>query len=993
MIRLAAAVTAGVVIACAAPVFAQNGGSPAAFGGRIGIDERLDAADTAVAALDRARASATDLAVFVRLDIERSDLHTAVTGQWTALDARIDGYRRRSMPVLLAIGARGAAADPAWATTVHALAAHLRGRVAAYEIDAGTGASRASPRDYAFDLKLAAVQIRATDPDALVAQTPVSPDDGAWLTAVYEEGVAPYVDVAPMTAAPPALATSPSTAAAGTIEDLVARNDPSALRLSTGVPLDADPARATEQLITTVLARAGEANVAGTTFRGSVAALASALLAAQSIKAVMAPGLQRIDDAAASLTMTSNGRSVLADVPHRLLYDVASGATYLVYWDAAAPGGGVQISLSDDTGRTPVLRRTGDLQPQRLTGFTWNPVTKVAALTAPIAPLPAVLDFSTGGPAPFVSRSDVSASADLDVAEIVARNQQAQAAQANAFRTYIASLRMELHFRPSATQVFDVVSENRLFFSPDSLEWQELSFSVNNTHWGPDHPGVPLLQAEKVLTLPLDLRLTADYRYRLDGTDTVDGRPCFVVAFDPVDGTASRYRGRVWIDAATFLRVKVQTVQTRLEGLIVSNEDTTTYAPASGAAGPAAWLPSRVSTKQILLIAGRNLLIEKEQWFSGYHLDPPDFAAAREQARQSDAVMFRDTNQGVRYLVKRGTERVVSDRVRNSSKALAIGTTIDPAYAFPLPVVGLDYLNFDVKGTGMQMALLWGGVFVLGNLQVPKLGRTPFDASVDFYGIGVPGTDVRFDSQGERVGERVMTVPASTGLNLGYQMTPYQKLSASYSLRYDAYFHAPDTASDFVLPKSTTTNGIGAGYEYSRDGYQLSASAATFVRGRWAAWGPAGDEAPSQRTYRRESVGVAKDLLFGPFQSAHVSAAWYGGARMDRFSMYQFGLFDELHMHGVPSAGIRFPELVLVRGAYSFNIFDLYRLDLFLDHAEGRDPNDARIWRPVTGTGVAVTLKTPHRTMLSIDVGKSFIPDLYRGTGSFVLQVMLLRPL
>ena len=79
-----------------------------------------------------------------------------------------------------------------------------------------------------------------------------------------------------------------------------------------------------------------------------------------------------------------------------------------------------------------------------------------------------------------------------------------------------------------------------------------------------------------------------------------------------------------------------------------------------------------------------------------------------------------------------------------------MGTTIDPTFAFPLPILGLNYLNFDFKGTGNQLALLFGGVFIAGNLQNPKLGRTPFDLSVDFFGIAVPGTDLRFDAAGER---------------------------------------------------------------------------------------------------------------------------------------------------------------------------------------------------------------------------------------------------
>ena len=99
---------------------------------------------------------------------------------------------------------------------------------------------------------------------------------------------------------------------------------------------------------------------------------------------------------------------------------------------------------------------------------------------------------------------------------------------------------MEQHFRPTTTDPgFDVVTENRFFADRAGVEWEELSFSVNGTKWGPDRPAFPLLQAEKVLSPPLDLRLDADYRYRLDGTETIDGAACYVVRFTPnadVDG-------------------------------------------------------------------------------------------------------------------------------------------------------------------------------------------------------------------------------------------------------------------------------------------------------------------------------------------------------------------------------------------------------------------------------------------------------------------------
>ena len=183
----------------------------------------------------------------------------------------------------------------------------------------------------------------------------------------------------------------------------------------------------------------------------------------------------------------------------------------------------------------------------------------------------------------------------------------------------------------------------------------------------------------------------------------------------------------------------------------------------------------------------------------------------------------------------------------------------------------------------------------------------------------------------------------STGVNLGYQFTPFQKVSAGYSLRYDAYFRAPDTAEDFVVPARTVDARRGRRATSTAGTATASAAARRSSRGRRGPHG--GRRTTSQadgQTYRRHSIGAAKDFLFGPFQSVHVGAGWYGGARLDRFSMYQFGLFDELRMHGVPAAGIRFSELALLRGSYSFNMFGLYRLDLFVDHARGRDPRSAR---------------------------------------------------
>ena len=627
------------------------------------------------------------------------------------------------------------------------------------------------------------------------------------------------------------------------------------------------------------------------------------------------------------------------------------------------------------------------------TGFSAEAATHLSHFAAPAGDGPIIVDFNYGAASTFVSNADVSTAGLLSVAEIIFRNQEAEAVQSARYATYSATLKTRFHFRASPTQLFDVVSDNRLYATRDDIEWEELSFSVNGAKWGSDRPAFPLLQAEKVLSRPLDLRLTTDYRYRLAGIETVDEHRCYAIDFEPVDPAASAYRGRVWIDTTTFLRVMLDGVQTHLEGVIVSNAVTETYAPAAAVRGEPVQFVTHVKTRQLVLIAGRNLLVEKDDWYSDFQVDSPDFDARRSAARASDHIMYRDTDHGVRYLVKRGGNRVVSEELTRRSKALAMGTRIDPAFDFPLPILGINYLNFDFLGTNSQLAMLFGGVFIAGNLQTLKLGHTPLDGSVDFYGIAVPSTDKHFTSAGEDVDARVMSIPASTGANAGWQFTPFQKVTVGYQLLLNKYFAAPDATGNFVIPSSTITHGLNGVYEFKWRGYSTTAGASTLHRMTWEPWGHAGDYDPSQQTYQLYSVGAAKDFLHGPFQAIHVGASWFGGRHLDRFSMYQFDMFSDVQMHGVPASGVRFPSLVLARGSYSFNIFEQFKLDLFLDQAFGRDPEDHTTWRPVTGTGAAVTFRAPWNTLLTIDVGKSFLPALYRGAGSFILQVLFIKPL
>jgi hypothetical protein len=89
---------------------------------------------------------------------------------------------------------------------------------------------------------------------------------------------------------------------------------------------------------------------------------------------------------------------------------------------------------------------------------------------------------------------------------------------------------------------------------------------------------------------------------------------------------------------------------------------------------------------------------------------------------------------------------------------------------------------------------------------------------------------------------------------------------------------------------------------------------------------------------------------------------------------------------------VRFGELALVRGSYSVNLLNQYRIDVFLEHGWGRDDR-IEDWQNVPGVGGAFNLPGPWNTIIRADVGHSWLPERYSTLGTTVVQVMLLKPL
>lgn len=947
----------------------------------VGFDESLS--DVAVIGPAIAgNAALREIPLIVRLHVSRADVTRGGRLDLSALDARLANLAPncRVWLVLDDVPASSdTAAVTAWRSLLRSIVEHGRDRLQGIEVPLADGST--DPSLAAYLLKLSAVQIRAADPNLLIALGGARVGEASWLDGLYGGGgAAPYVDVVALPDTDPSVAR--------TIRTTLDRVDPAARIIETSLAIDPRTARTT--IVRTALSRIGS-EVASTSFTGTREAITTAIAALEPIADLVHGEVVTLDARGSDLRVSSD--APVGSVT-RLIYNVASFSTYLVYWSDDDREGvlDVEVRLTGET--TPMVRAPVEAATSAPISTDRSPGTQVVRARVPVSATPRILDFNYGASTVYALRDEAQGRTSLTVEEIVARHQQVQAAQDDLLGSYIVNARMQQHFRPTAADPgYDVVTDARYFVGREGTEWEERAFSVNGTKWGPDRPAFPLLQAEKVLSLPLDLRLTADYKYRLTGESTENGRRCYVVAFEPAAPGRSLYRGTVWIDAERFVRVKLQTVQTDLSAPVVSNEETQRYEPQRDDQGREFWLTTRIDSKQIILIAGRNLLVEKDVAFSDFTINPTDFVERRHEARVSDRLMYKETDEGLRYFVKENGTRVVSTRMTNSAKAMAMGVTLDPSFDFPLPILGINYLDFEFTNKDTQLAMLFGGVLVLGNVQRGRLFGSPLDGSLDLFAIAVPGNDRLYGGSGEREDERLLTWPFSMGANIGWQATEFQKLTANYQFRFDGYVKDRTTAEDFTVPKSTITNGLGTGYEFRRAGYSFTAAATWYDRLGWRSWGPAGGLETGTGRYAKYSASLSKDFYFNLFQKIHLNGAWFGGHNLDRFTRYQFGLFDDTKMHGVPASGIRFADLGMARGSYSFNLLDQYRLDLFLEHAAGRETGASDPVRHITSIGAAFNLRAPWHTILRADVGKSFLPRAFEGTGSVVVQVLLLKPL
>jgi hypothetical protein len=599
----------------------------------------------------------------------------------------------------------------------------------------------------------------------------------------------------------------------------------------------------------------------------------------------------------------------------------------------------------------------------------------------------------------FDEEIEIAGGRQMPVEEILRRLQAFEDDQARRLEHYQATRTMNLRFQGRQGSI-DATYAGEVFFRGESFDWVWSEFFIAGVKWrSRKMPKVPLIQPEKVGSLPVEIRMEKDYEYRLRGADEIDGRDCWIVDFKPVDVPpgASRFQGTVWVDREIYARVRTRAVQVGLEGDVLSNEEIYHFSPVDEAGQPAPWatssfvLPLTISGQQVFSILNATVPVEVENRLTDIRINGPDWDANRQVALDSDATMLRDTDQGLRYLEAGADgERVVETEFDSSRLFLAGGVLWDESFDYPIPAVGVDYIDLDFKDTGAQLNLLFAGVYTAANISDPDLFGSRWNAGASLNGLFIKTNDELY-RDGEVVPEE--TIRRRTGsLNafIGRPLGSFLSLELAYRLRHEDFDDADDTADGFILPQDTFTHGIEASVDFNRAGFRLAVGGGTYSRSDWEYWGLPGNSeyTDDQKEYQRWQVTFAKTWWFERFHKIGVSIEHLDSRNTDRFSGYDFGLFGDSTVAGYPTGLVRAEE---VNGAHlsgGINVMELIRLNVGIDAVWASNQATGLDNELLAGIGAGGTLTLPWQLLLNFDVGYAIAGP---GEGSFAVRAFVLK--
>jgi hypothetical protein len=592
---------------------------------------------------------------------------------------------------------------------------------------------------------------------------------------------------------------------------------------------------------------------------------------------------------------------------------------------------------------------------------------------------------------------EVGATRGLTAQEIVARERVWDAGQREKLGSYIATMDSAMRYRVAELQqTIDLTIIGPYFFKRgEAPDWAWQEFYLNGVKWkGRTIPKLPLLQPDKVTTLPLDIRLTEDYDYELAGVSRIDGRMAYRVDFRPRASVGDKpvYRGTAWIDRETFALLRRESIQMNLKGDTLSNIQTEYYREVPGA--PGVVLPLEIRGEQVFSTAGRVTAVERAVTMTNLVVNPPDFQTRLQEAYASKSQMVRDTDRGFRYLVPNPEmpgERLAEEKFSRKSLFGLVGAFYQRSNDYPLPLVGVQYFNFNMWEKNKQLSVFFGGALLFANYTDPSLFGSHFDLGADVFAVAFPFKEQFYRNGQEIKAETIKHLPEFFQVNVGHPLGPYLKASVGIFTQWDNYQRDKDTGPNFVTPVDTLTNGAEGRLVWNQDGYNLALQGAYYSRVKWEAWGDPATSGyePGQKNYWKYSAELSKGFYFANFKKLLVKVSYLDGSNLDRFSEWDFGPFGEAPLRGFPTGSVRANRAYVANISYGLNIQNIIRFEILYDQAIVTENLSQYHNTYFSGVGLQAAVNGPwDNTRIRAEIG---YPVVAHGVKGLTLNAQLLK--
>ena len=667
-------------------------------------------------------------------------------------------------------------------------------------------------------------------------------------------------------------------------------------------------------------------------------------------------------------------------------------------------GGKAQLSFDDPFLRSPRLvnLQTGEAET------VFGQSRTQSGLTVPVESsgraILLTLERVTAGELEGIEEQvQVDDTRQMPVEEILRRLQATEDDQARRLDHYQAINILHLRFPVVGTGGVEASFEGPFYFRQDEgFDWVWETFYFNGVEWrGKKLPEIPLIQPEKAAIFPLEITFDKTYEYRLRGTELVEGRDAWVIDFEPLESPPpgeTAYQGTVWVDREIYVRVKSRTLQIGLEDEVLSNDETVFFTPVGNDGQPTEWrrdaffLPTRVLGQQVWSVLNSAVQVEREAKLSQIQINAADFAEQVDQIYASDATILRDTQAGLRYLVKDDEtgERVVKEGFDTKKLFLVGGVFYDESQDYPLPLAGINYLDLDFRGKGGQVNIFFAGAFLAANMAEPRLFGSKWDLGANVNGFFVGLGDETYRDGREVAEEEVERNNLGASIYVGRQIGNYTKLDFTLGASWTKYDRADDTAEDFILPQDTMTARFQTELTYARAGWRLRARGTQFQRQDWEFWGRPDntDFDPEQEEYVRWDLSVSKVFWLKNFKKFGIEAEHLDGTDLDRFSKYDFGLFGEADVSGYPSGLVRAEEADGIHFSYGVDIGNVIQVELDADAVWATDEAAGLDRELLAGLGFEGTTQGPWQTLINFELGYALAGP---GEESFAVRLAFLR--